>query len=306
MSNYLSNIVARNNHQLETVQPRLPSLYESSMGTRNSDITTEFDEEIGINYLSGENIQELTRLSRNSVAEIHHPEEYPPWQQISYSPQSPSPEKETHIEKDFQRQTEYIYTHHKDESPTNLDSGFSYQPQTLSQVNPTVENKPSLVINNTNNYLQAVQSHNSKSTEPTFIQQLITKETFTKKIFTSTDTALTPEIQPLIWQQPATQLVEQVILPMRETAPSNTEKSLIQEEMSQTQPQTLITPKVSVVKELKPIPQKVEAAPTIQVTIGRIEVRATTPTTVSPSTKPKQKPAVMSLEEYLSQRGGAK
>ncbi|RUT02460.1 hypothetical protein DSM106972_059380 [Dulcicalothrix desertica PCC 7102] len=296
MSNYLSNIVARNNNQLETVQPRLPSLYESSMLTRDSIITTEFDREIDINYLSEENIQESPRLSRNSIPEIHHSEEYPPWQQIPYSPQSPSPEKETHMEREPQRQTEYIFTRHKDESSTNLeDLGFAYQPQVFSQVNPTVENQQSLVINNTSNYFQAVESHNLKLTEPTVIQQLITKETFTK------NTALTPEIQPLS-QQPATQLVEQVILPMRETAPNNTEKSLIQEKISQ----TLITPKVSVVKELQPISNKSETAPTIQVTIGRIEVRATTPTTVSPSTKPKEKPAVMSLEEYLSQRGGGK
>lgn len=301
MSNYLSNIVARNNNQLETVQPRLPSLYESSMLTRNSIITTGFDREIDINYLSEENIQESPRLSKNSISEIHHSEEYPPWQQIPYSPQSPSPEKETHLEREPQRQTEYIFTRHKDESSTNVDSGFSYQPQAFSQANPTVENQQNLVINNINNYLQAVESHNLKLTEPTVIQQLITKETFTKEIVASKDTALTPEIQPLS-QQPATQLVEQVIFPMRETAPNNTEKSLIQEKISQ----TLITPEVSVVKELQPIPNKSETAPTIQVTIGRIEVRATTPTTVSPSTKPKEKPAVMSLEEYLNQRGGGK
>ncbi|OKH52970.1 hypothetical protein NIES2101_12860 [Calothrix sp. HK-06] len=301
MSNYLSNIVARNNNQLETVQPRLPSLYESSMLTRDSIITTEFDREIDINYLSGENTQESPILSRNSIPEIHHSEEYLPWQQIPNSSQSPSPEKETHMEREPQRQTEYIFTRHNDESSTNLDLGFAYQPQAFSQVNPTVESQQNLVINNTSNYFQAVESHNLKLTEPTVIQQLITKETFTKEIVASKDTALTPEIQPLS-QQPATQLVEQVILPMRETTPSNTEKSLIQEKISQ----TLITPKVSVVKELQPIPNKSEAAPTIQVTIGRIEVRATTPATVSPSTKPKEKPAVMSLEEYLSQRGGAK
>ncbi|GJD15063.1 hypothetical protein RIVM261_000190 [Rivularia sp. IAM M-261] len=301
MSNYLSNIVARNNNQLEMVQPRLPSLYESSLLTRNSIITTEFDREIDINYISGENIQESPRLSRNPIPEIHHSEEYPPWQQIPYSPQSPSPDQETHMEREPQRQTEYIFTRHQDEPSTNLDSGFSYQPQAFSQVNPIVENQQNLVINNTSNYFQAVESHNLKLTEPTVIQQLITKETFTKEIFASKDTALTPEIQPLS-QQPATQLVEQVILPLRETAPNNTEKPLIQEKISQ----TLITPKVSVVKELQPIPNKSETAPTIQVTIGRIEVRATTPATVSPSTKPKEKPAVMSLEEYLSQRGGGK
>ena len=43
------------------------------------------------------------------------------------------------------------------------------------------------------------------------------------------------------------------------------------------------------------------AAPTIQVTIGRIEVRATPPTPATPR-KASAKPAAMSLEEYLKQR----
>jgi len=43
-----------------------------------------------------------------------------------------------------------------------------------------------------------------------------------------------------------------------------------------------------------------EAAPTIQVTIGRIEVRATPTPTQSPAER--TAPAVMSLEEYLRQR----
>ncbi len=42
-------------------------------------------------------------------------------------------------------------------------------------------------------------------------------------------------------------------------------------------------------------------APTIQVTIGRIEVRATPPPTARPQTQ-RSAPSVMSLEEYLNQR----
>lgn len=44
--------------------------------------------------------------------------------------------------------------------------------------------------------------------------------------------------------------------------------------------------------------------PTIQVTIGRVEVRAEAPS-VPPEPKPKAKtPAVMSLDDYLNQRKG--
>jgi hypothetical protein len=47
---------------------------------------------------------------------------------------------------------------------------------------------------------------------------------------------------------------------------------------------------------------KPEPAPTIHVTIGRIEVRATTPS--APPHKQRTEPQVMSLDEYLRQRAG--
>jgi hypothetical protein len=43
-------------------------------------------------------------------------------------------------------------------------------------------------------------------------------------------------------------------------------------------------------------------APTIHVTIGRVEVRAATPAATAPSA-PRRQPAVLSLDEYLKQRG---
>ncbi len=51
-----------------------------------------------------------------------------------------------------------------------------------------------------------------------------------------------------------------------------------------------------------PADRPAEAAPTIQVSIGRIEVRAVPPP--PPSAKPRAGPAPMTLEEYLRQRNG--
>ncbi len=54
--------------------------------------------------------------------------------------------------------------------------------------------------------------------------------------------------------------------------------------------------------EVVPAPQESSApAPTIQVTIGRIEVRATPPPTPRPQTS-RSAPSVMSLDDYLNQR----
>jgi hypothetical protein len=297
MSDFLSNIVARNNNQLETVQPRLPSLFEPSV-ERNLSISEDFEQDAGINYLPGEN-QESPRRRRNPVTEYQLEAEYP----SSFSQQKTEMVREPQRRIDREK-TDYIFSRDKDEFLGIPDSEFSSQSQTPSPANPTVETQTTFV---TNNYLQTVELRNQKLPEPTKIQQIISKETFTKEIFTPKEsTAVIPEIPPLIPQQPATKL-EQVILPMSEKEVSgNTEKFLIPKEIPQTQ--TLVTPAqitpISVVR-LQPIPQKVEAT-TINVTIGRIEVRATTSTTVSPSSKPKEKPPVMSLEEYLSQRGGGK
>jgi hypothetical protein len=51
------------------------------------------------------------------------------------------------------------------------------------------------------------------------------------------------------------------------------------------------------------VPEALKAGPTIQVTIGRVEVRAKLPPATPPD-RPRRQPAVMSLEEYLRRRGG--
>jgi hypothetical protein len=64
---------------------------------------------------------------------------------------------------------------------------------------------------------------------------------------------------------------------------------------------TVLQPKITVV-EPEPSPARREApAPTIQVTIGRIEVRAT-PAAKAPVRERPAAPSSLSLEEYLRQR----
>ena len=304
MSNFLDNIVARNNNQLETVQPRIPSLFEPGIETRNLSILGDFEQDTAIDYPSiEENILESATEKINKVPEIHHLEiESSPEQQISY-PHQPhtSPQKINQMTRESQRKAdeegkEYIFTRDKDELSTN----FPVKPQTNFV---------------TNNYFETVEIHNQKSSEPPVIQQLIAKETSTKEIFTPRESKTeTPRIHPLIFQQPETKIVEQIVLPTKEKEMLNDIEKYpnpTPQEIPLNQSQTLIkpaqiTPKISVIKESQPILEKAETTPTINVTIGRIEVRATTTATASKPAKPKQKPAVMSLEEYLRQRGGSK
>ena len=72
-------------------------------------------------------------------------------------------------------------------------------------------------------------------------------------------------------------------------------------------PSVIVQPQIKrYVKPILPTPaksvEKPEPAPTIQVTIGRIEVRATPPS--PPSRKQTSVPSIMSLEEYLRRRQG--
>ena len=61
-------------------------------------------------------------------------------------------------------------------------------------------------------------------------------------------------------------------------------------------------PRVRPAQRVEPAPPPpVEPSPTIQVTIGRVEVRATQPQVSTPK-KQRPRPPVMSLDEYLRQR----
>ena len=92
------------------------------------------------------------------------------------------------------------------------------------------------------------------------------------------------------------------------TAPPLTEQRAVRETYPSI-PDSVLTPR-QIVAHVKPIAPptptesavKPQAAPTIQVTIGRVEVRATP---LPPSSKPRRPaPPVMSLDEYLQQRAG--
>jgi hypothetical protein len=68
-------------------------------------------------------------------------------------------------------------------------------------------------------------------------------------------------------------------------------------------PRPLLTPRGERVPLFPPAPSPSSSAPSIRVTIGRVEIRATTGTAGSVTAKPRQQPPLMSLDAYLTQRG---
>ena len=91
--------------------------------------------------------------------------------------------------------------------------------------------------------------------------------------------AITPSTQPV-----APHDGRQILEPLRESAP-----------------RANLRPAITVTRLAPPVEPPQPASPTIHVTIGRIEVRATTTT---PTSKQRPAPAVMSLDDYLKRREG--
>jgi len=60
----------------------------------------------------------------------------------------------------------------------------------------------------------------------------------------------------------------------------------------------------SPVPEFRPDPPERSVAPTIHVTIGRIDVRAVTPPSASVAPRARARTPLKSLDEYLTQRNG--
>ncbi len=106
-------------------------------------------------------------------------------------------------------------------------------------------------------------------------------------------------------------LIEQLVSPERPRSPviAHLEPSENQPLRTPTPARILAQPRLVVphvqLKANAPAETTAKPAPTIQVTIGRIEVRATPPPSQPPQ-RQRSVPPVMSLEEYLRQRSGEK
>jgi hypothetical protein len=75
----------------------------------------------------------------------------------------------------------------------------------------------------------------------------------------------------------------------------------VPEPLHESPPKTILQPAITVSRLAPPVEPPQPTPPTIHVTIGRIEVRATPP---PPSPRQRPAPAVMSLDDYLKRREG--
>ncbi len=286
MSNYLNHLVMRNLNPLETsVQPRLPSLFEPVGGVPAWGT-------VSVDSGEPEKISEFETTQPREVT---------------------SPRRPTHTE-DGQSLAKRSPSSSLMESPSvpsrqiaNLDKvGFTPIVQTSSDlpVAPlsSIPHPRQDRYQTTTQVSKAAEASNSTEQKPAIVQQ-----TFIQRVVEQLFSSQSGDIDSS--NVPATATVRQedkpAIAPILPTSTKLTTLTPIPVQHSPTEtvkPQ--ITPFIQPIQTTSVASTKpTQPAPTIQVTIGRIEVRATAPVN-PPSMQARPKSPVMSLDEYLHQRGG--
>ncbi|MBE9001888.1 hypothetical protein IQ274_27730 [Nostoc sp. LEGE 12447] len=271
MSDYLGNLVSRSMNQLETVQPRLPSLFEPmgiTTGLINEDFQSEQPTEVVATPFPAVPRRESVDISVNyqpTASPLPNFSQSPPLIQLTPCTPDLSPITQLHfVESSTIPQTTFT-PHEPSPQPVN-------QPQTviIQKSTPTIE----------------PQRQNSP---PVIIQQIVTENTVNERIVTPAPTNQKHTLH----------------LEATSSKPTQNELPTI-ETITTHQTQVVISPQITTTNYLNerqssptPTPAPI---PTINITIGRIEVRATTATSQPKSSRPE--PPVMSLETYLKQRGG--
>ena len=265
MNNFLANLAARNSNQMEVIQPRLPSLFEPWLVDNHS-------------------------LHHEQGAQTHGFESSGDEWNFNEAPASFSTVAST---------TEHQAGTSITEDRVNMATSNSHHTRER-KVQPLIrENKQNPASGNATTHID-IQSP-SKDQARLFVRtRILQPQEKPHQNLPQRQTGLTPLTNSPEFSSSAS-------LQDQENKPS----SLTPHETSQNHPVSIpvvAQPKVALHFD-RPTSRNEEqgmalpeAPPAINVTIGRIEVRATTSTT--PISKPKSTPKTMSLDDYLRQRSG--
>lgn len=300
MSNYLNHLVTRSLNPMETsVQPRLPSLFEPVAGVPGLGIagsvepegiavseTTQFREATALQRPThAEDIQSVARrspppssleqypLQSRPTSEVHELRFVPPIQtspDLPVTPQSPIPDPRL-------------------DRPSSAAQAFDPPRQDRFESGNPVP-KPAKTID-------------SVEQKPAIVQQTIIQRVV-EQLFSPQPGDLDPSKVPAT----ATERQEDRLAAIAPNLPTTNESPMPGTIPVRYSPTEIVKPQITPLIQTLQIPAvaSVEASqptPTIQVTIGRIEVRAT-PAPAPASSQARPKSPVMSLDEYLCQRGG--
>ena len=339
MSNYLSNLVARNLSGLEVIQPRLPSLFEPIQGVSGLIPVPEFGiekqivnspvEEFKQTEVSGQMNSDISAVSQPSTEPSTISAQQMPKISQRTMPMPPSLEDTQLVSPIYQ----------------SLDDSASNSSPLISGSEPvqptTIFGRLSATDHEANTPVAPVNQEQRTIPEPLSVQPIVTEHTVIEQVVPAEKPSF-PE--RLIKNAPVTNILSPIIDPSNNPVanilspiinPSNNpvanilspiiDSSIEQPVQNPAKPASMpeerpilrpVTEQVAIPHQVIPAlrslglePQKSstppQPVPTIQVTIGRIEVRATPPTTPSP-VQSRSAQSVMSLEEYLRQRGGGR
>lgn len=286
MSNYLNHLVTRSLNPMETsVQPRLPSLFEPVAGVPALDtVPVSSVEPEGISELEATQLREVTSPRIQTHAENIQSvvRRSPPPPSSEQPPLQPRPTADVH------------------------ELGFVPPIQSLSEPLPVAPQSP--IPQRDDRYQpaplpKAAKAVDSASEEPTIPQQTVIQRVVEQLFPSQSDDVGSSKVPP-----PAPMRREDKSASSAPNLPPPNELPMPTLMPVRHYPTEIVKPQITPLIQPLQTPAVVsqeasQPTPTIQVTIGRIEVRAT-PAPVPTSTQAQPKPPVMSLEEYLHRRGG--
>jgi hypothetical protein len=295
MSDYLSNLIDRSLDRADVVQPRLPSLFEPTPELGQIPMGLEQPAELAMSA-----IEESLNTSRNPTQRYQKParsinqNSNHQLNTPNFNSAQPSPST---ITQSLSNSTE-------------LASSISFAESPQSQNNITEIQTPSLQTQG-ESPAQQISAQFLATEQTNSATNLSDSVTVSETNNNSSDRSLTAK-QPLT-ADPAINTVKPLSTnnhsgntPTRAgKSPENTAIIQIQPAKAEHNNQHNTLAQIrSAVQVIAPEASQNAAPPTvIQVNIGRIEVRATTPATPPPSVVNRSNPATMNLEEYLRQRG---
>jgi hypothetical protein len=290
MSDYLSNLIDRSLDRADVVQPRLPSLFEPTpeigqipmgLGQPAEPAMTEIEESLTIR----QNQQPARSINQNSNHQLNTP---------NFNSAQPSPST---ITQSLSNSTELASSISSAESPQSQNNITEIQAPSLQTQGESPAQQISAQFLATEQTNSATNLSDSVTVPET--NNNSSDRSLTAKHPLTTDPAINT-IKPLSTNNHSGNT------PTRPgKSPENTAIIQIQPTKAEHNNQHNTLAQIrSAVQEIAPEASQNAAPPTvIQVNIGRIEVRATTPATPPPSAVNRSNPATMNLEEYLRQRG---
>ena len=355
MSNYLTNLVAKNLNQLEVVRPRLPSWFEPVSGAVAGSL---FSQNLNQDILGGEVPTAQFELESQNSTSLLVEQQQRRSSQGSHRPPSPATERQLLVQQlskqtdeqlsmpainsagssllseDLNRERpakQVLAVPSELEAPRPTLSREQQQRRAplLSGLPPLLEaerqlsNRPlpeqiveqlsipaSLEPNRADPEQLLKPSPSRPKWEGSFSEREALQSANQQQLMSAVNSAgSSPLIEDLPGeQQTAKQNV--VIQPVLLRNPVSSTDLPLTASLSQSHtitegvvPYSSLAPKSGhAVKVTRKITEPSQSAPTIQVTIGRIEVRANTVVPASSQPKPRPKLPVMSLEEYLHRR----